>query len=137
MSLGPDGALVRLPKNALRKKFPQEGYTPAAAALMQYKTTALGENGFELLDSFLTCDPAQRSTAKAALYHDWFTTEPLPVALSRSEIRQLRRNRDEAISSGAHMMALAQQQAKTASRKAADNAAAIAAQIKERLAWAK
>ena len=62
-----------------------------------------------LLNSALACDPAQRVSAAAALEHSWFSAEPLPAPLSRVEIRQLRRNRDEAISSGAHQLAIAQQ----------------------------
>ena len=55
------------------------------------------------------------------------------MPLSRSEIRQLRRNRENAISSGAHHQALAQQRAQAASQVAATHAAAIAATIKERM----
>ena len=137
MKLGADGALVRLPKNSLRRKFPAVGcariavprkaqheprpshalpslpaprsYTPAAAQLNQFRTTALSDAGFVLLNSALACDPAQRVSAAAALEHSWFSAEPLPAPLSRVEIRQLRRNRDEAISSGAHQLAIAQQ----------------------------
>ena len=109
MSLGPDGSLIRMPKNALRKSFPAVGYTPAAAALSQYRSTALSDAGFDLLNTMLTCDPDQRATAAGALDHCWFTADPPPVPLSRSEIRQLRRNRDDAINSGAHQLALAQQ----------------------------
>ena len=152
ISLGPDGSLVKLPKSSLRKKFPAEGFTPDAAspALQQQqpqpqpqqpqpqpqpqpRRTALSDCGFELLSSALTCDPEQRVTAGAALEHAWFKEEPLPVPLSRSEIRQMRRNRDDAISSGAHHHALAQQRAQVASKVAAGHAAAIAATIKERM----
>ena len=84
-------------------------YTPAAAQLNQFRTTALSDAGFVLLNSALACDPAQRVSAAAALEHSWFSAEPLPAPLSRVEIRQLRRNRDEAISSGAHQLAFAQQ----------------------------
>jgi len=65
--------------------------------------------GFELLNACLTSDPSQRRTALHALESGWFTEEPLPVPLSRAEIKQLKRNRDEAISSGSHATALAQQ----------------------------
>jgi len=147
ISLGPDGSLVKLPKSSLRKKFPAEGFTPDAASPAQQqqqpqpqpqpqqqpRRTALSDCGFELLSSALTCDPEQRVTAGAALEHAWFKEEPLPVPLSRSEIRQMRRNRDDAISSGAHHHALAQQRAQVASKVAAGHAAAIAATIKERM----
>jgi len=138
ISLGPDGSLVKLPKNSLRKKFPAEGFTPDASAIAlqpqpQHRSTALSESGFALLNAALTCDPEQRVTAAAALEHVWFQEEPLAVPLSRSEIRQLRRNRDDAISSGAHHQALAQQRAQAASKVAAEHAAAIAATIKERM----
>ena len=87
--------MSKLPKNGLRKKFPAEGYTPTAAALSSFRTTALAESGYQLLNSTLTCDPAQRATAADALRSRWFHTEPLPTPLSRSEIRTLRRNRDD------------------------------------------
>ncbi len=135
MSLGPDGSLIRMPKNALRKSFPAVGYTPAAAALSQYRSTALSDAGFDLLNTMLTCDPDQRATAAGALDHCWFTADPPPVPLSRSEIRQLRRNRDDAIKSGAHQLALAQQRAQASAKIAGANAAAIAASIKERLGF--
>ena len=32
-----------MPKNGLRKKFPAEGYTPAALSLHQHRTTALSD----------------------------------------------------------------------------------------------
>ena len=70
-----------------------------------------------------------------ALDHCWFTADPPPVPLSRSEIRQLRRNRDDAIKSGAHQLALAQQRAQASAKIAGANAAAIAASIKERLGF--
>jgi cell division cycle 2-like protein len=133
ISLGTDGALAKLPKNSLRKRFPASGYTPAAQSTSQHRTTALSENGFELLNSTLTCDPEQRASAGVALGHAWFREAPLPTPLTRSEIRQLRRNRDEAISSGAHQQAIAQQRAQAASKVAAEQAAAIAATIKERM----
>ena len=133
ISLGTDGVLIKSPKNMLRKKFPAEGYTPSAAELTQYRTTALSDSGFDLLNSTLMCNPEQRVTASAALEHFWFREEPLPVALSRAEIRQMRRNRDDAINSGAHHQALAQQRAQVASKVAAEHAAAIAATIKERM----
>ena len=133
MSLGADGTLVKLPKNTLRKKFPAEGYTPTNVATSTSKTTALSDAGFELLNSFLNCDPEQRASAAAALHHPWFTESPLPVPLSRAEIRRLRRNREEAISSGAHSQALAQQRAAVARQFATEQAAAIAAQLKTRM----
>jgi serine/threonine protein kinase len=133
ISLGPDGTLVKLPKSTLRKKFPAEGYTPAAAQLSEHRTTALSDAGFELLNAFLTCDPEQRATAATALRHPWFKEAPLPVPLSRSEIRQLRRNREEAISSGAHHQALAQQRAAVARQFANEQAAQIAATLKQRI----
>jgi len=133
ISLGPDGALVKLPKNLLRKKFPAEGQKPTATQPTLPHTTALSDGGFELLNSTLTCDPEQRIAAGVALAHAWFKEEPLPVPLSRSEIRQLRRNRDDAISSGAHHQALAQQRAQAASQVAAQHAAAIAETIKARM----
>lgn len=126
ISLGPDGALIKLPKNQLRKKFP-------AVPPSQSRTTALSDCGFELLNSTLNCNSEQRISASSALDHAWFKEEPMPVPLSRSEIRQLRRNRDDAISSGAHHQALAQQRAQAASHVAAQHAAAIAATIKERM----
>jgi len=133
--LGPDGSLVLLPKSSLRKKFPPEGASAAAAAARPGtpRTTALSDAGFDLLSSFLTPDPAQRATAAASLHHAWFAAAPPATPLSRSEIRQLRRNREHAISSGAHQQALAMQQAQASIRVAADNAAAIAASIKERM----
>jgi len=133
ISLGPDGALIKLPKNLLRKRFPSEGYTPDVGAQQQHRSTALSDRGFDLLNSALNCDPEQRVTAAAAMEHAWFREEPLPLPLSRSDIRQMRRNRDEAISSGAHHQALAQQRAQVASKVAAEHAAAIAATIKERM----
>ena len=33
MTLDSDGNLIKMPKNGLRKKFPAEGYTPAAPTL--------------------------------------------------------------------------------------------------------
>jgi serine/threonine protein kinase len=161
ISLGPDGALCKLPKNMLRKRLPAEGYTPALAlqaaqaaqAAAQaaaasgaappppppclYKTTALGDSGYELLNSMLTCDPERRSTAAAALHHAWFSAEPLPQPLSRAEIRQMRRQRDEAIASGAHQQAIAQQRAQAASKVAAEHAATIAASIQQRFGFAR
>ena len=131
--LGPDGTLVLLPKSTLRKKFPPVGFTPGVAAVAQHRTTALSDAGFELLVSLLNPNPAQRTSAAAALHHAWFDTAPSPVPLSRLEIRQLRRNRENAISSGAHHQAIALQQAQASIRAAADNAAAIAASIKERM----
>ena len=133
--LGPDGALVLLPKSSLRKKFPPEGSVSAGAAARpgQSRTTALSDAGFDLLSSFLTPDPAQRATAAAALHHAWFGAAPPPQPLSRPEIRQLRRNREHAISSGAHQQAIAMQQQQASIRAAADNASLIAASIKERL----
>ena len=150
ISLGPDGALCKLPKNLLRKRLPAEGYTPeiaraeaqaaqAAQAAGQpappcaHKTTALSDSGYDLLNSMLTCDPQQRGTASAALEHSWFKCEPLPMPLSRAEIRMLRRQRDDAIASGAHQQAIAQQRAHVASKVAAEQAAAIAASIRERM----
>ena len=67
-----------------------------------YCTSSTHQVGFELLNSCLTSDPSQRRTALHALESAWFTEEPLPVPLSRAEIKQLKRNRDEAISSGTH-----------------------------------
>ena len=134
ISLGPDGSLIKLPKSSLRKKFPQEGgYSPDVASTEQSRRTALSDSGFDLLSALLTCDPEQRVKAAAAMEHVWFLEEPLPVPLSRSEIRQMRRNRDDAINSGAHHQALAQQRAQVASKVAAEHAAAIAATIKERM----
>ena len=60
------------------------------------------------LEEILAIEPTHKRAA-AALEHSWFSAEPLPAPLSRVEIRQLRRNRDEAISSGAHQLAIAQQ----------------------------
>ena len=97
------------PSHALPSLPAPRSYTPAAAQLNQFRTTALSDAGFVLLNSALACDPAQRVSAAAALEHSWFSAEPLPAPLSRVEIRQLRRNRDEAISSGAHQLAIAQQ----------------------------
>jgi serine/threonine protein kinase len=124
---------VLLPKSTLRKKFPSAGFTPTSAT--RYPTTALSEPGFDLLSGLLTPDPAQRATAAAALRHPWFESAPHPTPLSRSEIRQLRRTREVAISSGAHHQAIAIQQAQASIRAAADNAAAIAAAIKERAGY--
>jgi len=135
MTLNSDGNLIKMPKNGLRKKFPAEGYTPAALSLNQHRTTALSEVGFELLNSCLTSDPGQRRTALHALESSWFTCEPLPVPLSRAEIKQLRRNRDEAINSGAHAVALAQQKAQANAAQAQASAAAIAASIKAKLGF--
>lgn len=141
MSLGADGELVRMPKNALRKKFPAVGYVPPAAASAaaapgqqhHHRTTALSDAGYELLNSALTCDPAQRVSARAALDARWLSEEPLPTPLSRREIRQLRRDRDEAIASGAHHLALAQQKAQANAAQAQASAHAIAAEIKARM----
>ena len=135
MSLGPDGALVKLPKSSLRKKFPAvpETLAPTPAMPNPHRTTALSDSGFELLSSTLACNPEQRVGAAAALEHPWFREEPHPVPLSTAEIQQLRRNRDEAISSGAHHQALAQQRAQAASKVAAEHAAAIAATIRGRM----
>ena len=133
ISLGPDGTLIKLPKNLLRKKFPAEGYTPSAPHLLGHRTTALSDAGYELLNSFLTCDPEQRMTASAALHHPWFKEQPLPVPLTRSEIRQLRRNREDAISSGAHLQSLAQDRAAAARQFATQQAAQISAQLKARI----
>uniref|UniRef100_A0A7S0J4K8 Protein kinase domain-containing protein n=1 Tax=Calcidiscus leptoporus TaxID=127549 RepID=A0A7S0J4K8_9EUKA len=133
MSLGGNGELIKMPKNLLRKNFPAVGYTPSAAALAQYKSTALSELGFDLLNSLLTCNPENRISAAKGLYHGWFGEEPLPVPLSRSEIRSLRRNRDEAIKSGAHQQAIQQQKAQANARIATSTAAAIAASIKARM----
>ena len=99
----------------------------AAATTAHLRTTALSDAGFSLLNALLTCDPEQRETAAGALGHRWFAQAPLPVPLSRSEIRQLRRTRDEAISSGAHTQALAQQAAASQRKAALEQAAAIAA----------
>ena len=131
MTLGPDGSVIKLPRSSLRKKLPAEGYTPAYPG--NYRTTALAESGFELLSSLLCCDPARRRTAKDALASPWFTEDPLPVPLSRGEIRQLRRGRDEAINSGAHTAAIAQQRAATAAKVAGEHAAQVAHSIRERL----
>ena len=138
ISLGSDGSLVKLPKNLLRKRFPAEGYVPPAPGQpppppQQHRTTALSDAGFELLNGMLTCNPEQRATAASALQHPWFTAEPLPAPLSRFDIRQLRRQRDEAISSGAHQQAIAQQRAQAASKVAQEQAAAIAAAMRERM----
>ena len=133
ISLGTDGALVKMPKNALRKTLPAEGFRPEAAATTAHlRTTALTDKGFALLDSCLTCDPERRVSAARALQHPWFVELPVPVPLSRLEIRQLRRNREDAINSGAHMHALAQQRAQAAGKVALEQAAAIAASIGER-----
>jgi len=134
MTLGPGGELIKLPKNTLRKKFPAVGYSPTAAtALNQYRTTALSDAGYEMLNAALTPDPKERVNANKALYYSWFTEEPLPVPLSRSEIRQLRRNRDEAIKDGTHELQIQQQRAQANARIAADSAAQIAANIKARM----
>ena len=134
MSLGADGELKRMPKNALRKKLPAVGAAlSAAGAPSQHRTTALSDAGFELLNSALTCDPAQRVSARAALDARWLSEEPLPTPLSRREIRQLRRDRDEAIASGAHHLALAQQKAQANAAQAQASAHAIAASIKARM----
>ena len=133
ISLGPDGQLLKMPRSSLRKKFPTDGYSPTNLASATCKTTALSDAGFDLLSSTLTCDPAQRISADAALDHSWFSEQPTPVPLTRSEIRLLRRNRDDAINSGAHHLAIQQQHAKAASKVAAEHAAAIAATIKERM----
>ena len=42
-----------------------------------------------------------------ALEHSWLSTPPLPQSLPTPTTRELRRNRDEAITSGAHMQASA------------------------------
>ena len=198
MTLGGDGALIKMPKNGLRKKFPAVGYTPAALALAQARrrvhshpstsrftslcclcsrhracgrdssarprsprrasswstrasrasTPAAERSNRRPADvpcvgrhPLLTlCGPAavrrspeQRTSALRALEHGWFTEEPLPVPLSRSEIKQLRRNRDEAISSGAHAQQLAQQKAQANAAQAQASAAAIAEQIKQKM----
>jgi len=125
--LGPDGSLINLPKSSLRKRFPAVGYEPNQPALAHHRTTALANEGFDLLDSLLTPDPDQRATAPSALHHAWFTAAPPPAPLSRSEIRMLRRHRDEAISSGAHDKAIALQKAQASIKIAADAAAAAAA----------
>lgn len=140
MSLGADGSLVRLPKSSLRKKLPPEGYTPQqptpSGSSSVYRTTALSDAGYELLCSLLCCDPAQRRTAADALISPWFAEEPTPAPLTRGEIRMLRRGRDEAINSGAHLQSLAAQRAETAAKVARQQGAAIAANIKERLSGA-
>jgi len=138
IKLGPDGELIKLPKSQLRQKFPAQGYTASAATLGQFRTTALSDVGFELLESLLTCDPERRASARGALESPWFTEEPLPAPLSRSEIRNLRRNRDDAVNSGAHHLAIAQQKAQVASKVAAENAAMIVQTIKEKMGsrWA-
>lgn len=136
ISLGADGQIVKLPKSALRKKFPADGWTPSVAYVAAtHKTTALSEAGYELLSGFLTCDPANRLSAAAALRHAWFSESPLPVPLSPAEIRQLSTNREEAIASGAHTQALAQQRAAVARQFASEQAAQIAAQLKMRAGW--
>lgn len=133
MSLSADGKLAKLPKSVLRKKFPAEGYTPSAPTPTTHKTTALSDAGFALLEATLTCNPQERVSARHALEHAWFREEPLPTPLSRGQIRQLRRNRDDAIASGAHHHAIAQQRAQAASRVAQEQANAIAASIRDRL----
>jgi serine/threonine protein kinase len=45
-----------------------------------YSTRARGPSGFELFDSLLQYDPAKRVSAKEALDHPWFQTEPMPTA---------------------------------------------------------
>eukprot|EP00964_Phaeocystis_antarctica_P075841 scaffold46851_cov47-Phaeocystis_antarctica.AAC.2 len=100
-----------------------------------YCTSSTHQVGFELLNSCLTSDPSQRRTALHALESGWFTEEPLPVPLSRAEIKQLKRNRDEAISSGSHATALAQQKAQANAAQAQASAAAIAASIKAKLGF--
>jgi len=133
MKLGPDGTLIKLPKSALRQKFPAVGYTASAASLAAHRTTALSDDGFGLLEALLTCDPERRASARGALESAWFSEAPLPAPLSRSEIRNLRRNRDDAINSGEHQAAIAQQRAQAASKVAAEHAAAIAQSIKEKM----
>lgn len=56
--------LGNYPYNQLRKKFP--------AATMT-------ENGFKLLNRFLTYDPKRRITAEEAMNHEWFTEDPKPT----------------------------------------------------------
>ena len=42
---------------------------PNQPALAHHRTTALANEGFDLLDSLLTPDPEQRATAPSALHH--------------------------------------------------------------------
>ena len=122
ISLGADGELIKMPKSSLRKKFPAEGIAqhvppppppagigapPPPSPIATKGTTPLSESGFQLLSALLACDPSARISASAALEHSWLSTPPLPQPLSRLTIRELRRNRDEAITSGAHMQASA------------------------------
>eukprot|EP00966_Prymnesium_polylepis_P258015 5959865-Prymnesium_polylepis.1 len=79
MKLGPDGTLIKLPKSALRQKFPAVGYTASAASLAAHRTTALSDDGFGLLEALLTCDPERRASARGALESAWFSEAPLPV----------------------------------------------------------
>ncbi len=139
INLGPDGSLVQEPRSSLRRNFPPEGreikreMVPGTALGRPggtHRTTSLSESGFAMLSSLLCCDPSKRASAADALRSDWFGESPPAAPLSRGEIRQLRRHRDEAIASGAHSLSIAQQRAQTAAKMAGEKAAAIAAQLR-------
>lgn len=55
--------------NLLRKKFPATSFTGSPV---------LSDAGFDLLNKLLTYDPEKRTTAEAALNHEWFREVPLP-----------------------------------------------------------
>ena len=77
---------------ALRRKFPRQGYEPHFIHKDQFKTTALSDTGFELLESCLCLNENKRISAADALAHPWFQEAPLPEFFTAEQIGDLKKS---------------------------------------------
>ena len=71
------------------------------ALALEIQFPMLTPSGLDLLKRMLTLDPSQRISAKEALEHDFFKTEPMPVAIADVPTTfqmQTKRKRNELVS---------------------------------------
>jgi len=90
------GLKYPLQSSAIRQKFPKLGYDPTYVHGEQCKTTSLSNEGADLLELLLTCNPDHRVTAADALEHPFFEVEPASESLTPENLAQLKKDLGDA-----------------------------------------